>query len=138
LVLLWSRYGEYLRHTKQGTPDDFLPSELEHSPVSVDGYLSLGDYYLDQSDSRRAIEQYGYVLELAPTRVDVHDKLALALLQDKNRVEAISEWKRFFAGELSQINNNRGLETFWGDFGRACDHVRTRGFSSDVKAKWTS
>jgi len=130
-----SRYGEYLRHTKQGTPDDFLPSELEHSPASVDGYLSLGDYYLDQSDPRRAIEQYGYVLELAPARVDVHDKLALAYSKDKNRAEAIAEWKRFFAAELSQINNNRGLETFWGDFGRACDHVRTRGFSSDVKSE---
>ncbi len=130
-----SRYGEYLRHTKQGTPEDFLPSELEHSPASVDGYLSLGDYYLDQSDPRRAIEQYGYVLELAPARVDVHDKLALAYSKDKNRAEAIAEWKRFFAAELSQINNNRGLETFWGDFGRACDHVRTRGFSSDVKSE---
>lgn len=130
-----SRYGEYLRHTKQGTPEDFLPSELEHSPASVDGYLSLGDYYLDQSDTRRAIEQYGYVLELAPARVDVHDKLALAYSKNKNRAEAIAEWKQFFAAELSQINNNRGPETFWADFGRACDHVRTRGFASDVKSE---
>jgi cellulose synthase operon protein C len=130
-----SRYGEYLRHTKQSTPEDFLPSELEHSPASVDGYLSLGDYYLEQSDTRRAIEQYGYVLELAPARVDVHDKLALAYSKDKNRTEAIAEWKRFFAAELSQINNSRGPETLWADFGRACDHVRTRGFSSDVKSE---
>ncbi|HKE07705.1 MAG TPA: hypothetical protein VKB48_07725 [Candidatus Acidoferrum sp.] len=130
-----SRYGEYLRDTKQGAPEDFLPSELEHSPVSVDGYLTLGDYYLDQSDTRKAIEEYGYVLELSPGRIDVHDKLALAHFKDKNRAEAIAEWKRFFAAELNQVNSSRVPETFWEDFGRACDHVRTRGLSVDVKSE---
>jgi Flp pilus assembly protein TadD len=130
-----SRYGEYMRDMKQGTPEDFLPSELEHSPASVDGYLSLGDYYLEQSDARKAIEQYGYVLELSPGRADVHDKLALAYYKDKNRAEAIAEWKRFFTAELNQVNNSRLSETLWADFGRACDHVRARGFSADVKSE---
>jgi hypothetical protein len=130
-----SRYGEYLRDTKQGASEDFLPSELEHSPVSVDGYLTLGDYYLDQSDTRKAIEEYGYVQKLSPGRIDVHDKLALAHFKDKNRAEAIAEWKRFFAAELNQANSSRVPETFWEDFGRACDHVRTRGLSVDVKSE---
>jgi len=130
-----SRYGEYLRDTSQGGPADFLPSELEHSPASVDGYLSLGDYYLDQSEARKAIEEYGYVLELFPGRIDVHDKLALAYYKDRNRAEAIAEWKRFFAAELNQISSSRVPETFWADFGRACDHLRLRGLSAEAKGE---
>src|SRR5262249_33321142 len=128
-----SRYGEYLRYTKQGAPENFLPSELEHSPASVDGYMTLGDFYLDQSDIRKAIDQYKYVLELAPGQIGVHDKLALAYFKDKNRGEAVAEWKRFFSAELNLINAGRVPESFWADFIRACDHVRTRGVASDVK-----
>ncbi|HJZ62897.1 MAG TPA: hypothetical protein VKD70_01160 [Candidatus Acidoferrum sp.] len=128
-----SRYGEYLRYTKQGAPENFLPSELEHSPASVDGYMTLGDFYLDQSDIRKAIDQYKYVLELAPGQIGVHDKLALAYFKDKNRGEAVAEWKRFFSAELNLINAGRVPESFWADFIRACDHVRTRGVATDVK-----
>ena len=130
-----SRYGEYLHDTNQGTPEDFLPSELEHSPASVDGYLSLGDYYLDQSDPRKALEEYTYVLDLSPGRIDVHDKLALAYYKDGNHAEATAEWKRFFAAEFNQVDNSRLAETFWADFGRACDHVRARGLSAKVKSE---
>ena len=130
-----SRYGEYLRYTKQGTPEDFLPSELEHSPASVDGYMTLGDFYLDQSEPRKAIQQYQYVSDLSPGRIEVHDKLAMAYIKDQNRAEAVAEWKRFFAAELALINSGRLPETFWADFGRACDHVRARGVSADVNSE---
>ncbi|HEY6389401.1 MAG TPA: hypothetical protein VIX91_27275 [Candidatus Acidoferrum sp.] len=128
-----SRYGEYLADTRQGTPEDFLPAELEHSPASADPYLSLGDYYMDLGDTGKAIGQYKYTLELAPARADIHDKLALAYFKSKNRAEAIVQWKLFFAAELNQVNNARLPETFWADFGRACDHVRTRGLFADLK-----
>jgi tetratricopeptide (TPR) repeat protein len=128
-----SRYGEYLADTRQGTPEDFLTAELKHSPASADAYLSLGDYYLDQGDARKAIEQYKYALELSSARVDTHDKLALAYYKDKNRAEAIAQWKLFFSAQLNQVNNVRLPESFWADFGRACDHVRTRGLFPEVK-----
>lgn len=128
-----SRYGEYLADTRQGTPQDFLPAELEHSPASADPYLSLGDYYMDLGDTGKAIEQYKYTLELAPARMDIHDKLALAYFKSKSRAEAVAQWKLFFAAELNQVNNARLPETFWADFGRACDHVRTRGLFADLK-----
>lgn len=128
-----SRYGEYLADTRQGTPEDFLPAELEHSPASADPYLSLGDYYMDLGDTGKAIEQYKYTLELAPARVDIHDKLALAYFKSKSRAEAVAQWKLFFAAELNQVNNTRLPETFWADFGRACEHVRTRGLFADLK-----
>jgi tetratricopeptide (TPR) repeat protein len=128
-----SRYGEYLADTRQGTSEDFLPAELEHSPASADPYLSLGDYYMDLGDTGKAIEQYKYTLELAPGRVDIHDKLALAYFKSRNRAEAVAQWKLFFAAELNQVNNARLPETFWADFGRASDHVRTRGLFVDLK-----
>jgi len=128
-----SRYGEYLADTHQGTPEDFLPAELEHSPASADGYLSLGDFYLDQGDVRKAVEQYKYTLELSPSRVEVHDKLAVAYYKDKNRAEAVAQWKLFFAAQLNQVNKVRLPESFWADFGRASDHVRTRALFADLK-----
>jgi predicted Zn-dependent protease len=128
-----SRYGEYLADTRLDAPDDFLPAELEHSPASPNAYLSLGDFYLEHGDVRKAIEQYDYTLELAPTRVEVHDKLALAYFKDKNRAQAVAQWKLFFAEQLNQVNNVRLTESFWADFGRALDHVRTHDAFQDVK-----
>ena len=128
-----SRYGEYLADTRLDAPDDFLPAELEHSPASSNAYLSLGDFYLEHADVRKAIEQYDYTLELAPTRVEVHDKLALAYFRDKNRAQAVAQWKLFFTEQLNQVNNVRLTESFWADFGRALDHVRTRGAFLDLK-----
>jgi cellulose synthase operon protein C len=128
-----SRYGEYLANTKQGAPEDFLVAELEHSPASADAYLSLGDYYWDKGNSRKAIELYNYTLDLSPASVEVHDKLALAYYKDKNRAEAIAQWKLFFSAELDQVNNSRVPDEFWTDFGRACDHVRSRGLFPEVK-----
>jgi len=61
-----SRYGEYLADTRLDAPDDFLLAELEHSPASANAYLSLGDFYLEQGNVRKAIEQYDYTLELTP------------------------------------------------------------------------
>ena len=88
---------------------------------------------MDLGDTGKAIEQYKYTLELAPARADIHDKLALAYFKSKNRAEAIAQWKLFFAAELHQVNNARLPEKFWADFGRACEHVRTRGLFADLK-----
>ena len=128
-----SRYGEYLADTRLDAPEDFLPAELEHSPASPNASLSLGDFYLEHGDVRKAIGQYDYTLELAPTRVEVHDKLALAYFKDKNRAQAVAQWKLFFAEQLNQVNNVRLTESFWADFGRALDHVRTHGAFQDAK-----
>ena len=118
---------------RQDAAEDFLPAELEHSPASVEPYVSLGDYYMDLGDSRKAIEQYQYALELSPADVAIHDKLALAYYKSRNRADAVAQWKLFFAAQLNQVNNSRLTDTFWTDFGRACDHVRTRGLFGEVK-----
>jgi cellulose synthase operon protein C len=128
-----SRYGEYLGDTKQGAPEDYLPASLEQSPASAGGYQSLGDYYFDKGDSRRAIEQYNYTLELAPGIASVHDKLALAYFQEGNRAQAIAAWKKVFGTLLIELNKSGMSESFWADFGRACEHVQKRHLFAQVQ-----
>ena len=128
-----SRYGEFLGNTQQGAPEDFLPAELEHSPASASAYLALGDYFLDKGDSRQAIEQYKYTLELSSARADIHDKLAVAYFKDKNRAQAIAQWKLFFNTQQNQVNSSHLPDTFWADFGRAAEHVRANHVVAEVR-----
>jgi len=128
-----SRYGEYIGVTKQGNPEDFIPAVLEQSPASASGYLDVADYYVDSGDIARAIADYQHTLELEPGRADVHDRLALAYFKQGARAEAVAEWKQVFAILTQQVNSARVPESFWTDFSRACDHLRTRRLFNDVK-----
>ena len=128
-----SRYGEYIGVTKQGNPEDFIPAVLEQSPASASGYLDVADYYVDSGDIARAITDYQHTLELQPGRADVHDRLALAYYKQGARAEAVAEWKQVLAILAQQVNSTRVPESFWTDFSRACDHLRTRRLFNDLK-----
>ncbi len=128
-----SRYGEYLGTAKLGDAEDFLPAILEESPASVSGYLTLADYYAGAGDSRRAISDYNHALELSPDRPDIYDNLALAYYKQGDHTTAVAQWKQAFAALLKQINSARVPESFWGDFGRTCDQLRTRHLFSELK-----
>jgi predicted Zn-dependent protease len=121
-----SRYGEYLSDTKQGSPQDFLPAILEQSPGSWSAYQTLADYYAGNGDTRSAIDDYKHALELSPGQAEIHDRLALAYYQDGKRTEAIAEWKLVFSTLSKQVDSARVPESFWSDFGRACDHLHSR------------
>ncbi len=128
-----SRFGEYLGVTKQPRAEDFLPSELEQSPATASGYLALADYYSESGNTRAAIGDYNHTLELAPGRADVHDRLALSYYKQGARSEAIAQWRQAFSTLSRQVNSSRVPESFWGDFARACDHLRTRRLLADLK-----
>ena len=121
-----SRYGEYAGMTRQGNPEDFLPAMLEQSPGSASGYLTVADYYLDSGDTARAIADYEHTLELAPGRADVHDRLAMAYYKQGARAEAIAQWKQVFSTLGQQVNSQRVPESFWADFSRTCENLRSR------------
>ena len=121
-----SRYGEYLGATKQDNPEDFLAATLEQSPASASGYLALADYYAEIGDTHAAIADYNHTLELAPERADIHDRLAVAYFRQGAHAEAVAQWKLLFSTLLRQVNSAHVPESFWSDFGRACDHLRTR------------
>ena len=128
-----SRYGEYSGLTRQGNPEDFLPAMLEQSPGSASGYLTVADYYADSGDTARAITDYEHTLELAPARADVHDRLALAYFKQGARVEAIAQWKQAFSTLGQQVNSMRLPESFWADFSRSCENLRSRKLFNDLK-----
>lgn len=127
------RYGEYLAATKQEDAEDFLPAELEHSPASSNGYLDLGDYYAENGDTRPAIAEYSHTLELQPGRADIHDRLAVVYFKQGARSQAIAQWRLFFSALLKQVNSGHVPESFWTDFARTCDHIRTRRAFAEVK-----
>ncbi len=128
-----SRYGEYLGTTKQGNPEDFLPAILEQSPASSSGYLTLADYYAGAGDTERAIADYNHALELSPNRSDVYDSLAVAYYKRGDRAAAVAQWKQALAVLSKQLNSARVPESFWTDFGRTCDQLRTRHLYSGLK-----
>jgi tetratricopeptide (TPR) repeat protein len=128
-----SRYGEYLGISKVDKPDDFLPAILEESPASSPGYLTLADYYAGTGQTKAAIADYDHTLELSPNRPDVYDSLALAYYKKGDRAGALKQWKQAFAVLTAQLNGARLPETFWADFGRACDQLRTRHLFAELK-----
>ncbi len=128
-----SRYGEYSGVTRQGRPEDFLPALLEQSPGSVSGYLTVADYYADSGDTAHAIADYEHTLELAPSRADVHDRLAVAYFKQSAHSEAIAQWKQVFSTLGQQVKSNRVPETFWADFSRTCEDLRSRKLFNDLK-----
>jgi cellulose synthase operon protein C len=128
-----SRYGEYAGVTRQGNQEDFLPAMLEQSPGSASAYLTVADYYFDSGDTARAIADYEHTLELAPARADVHDSLAVAYYKHGARPEAIAQWKQVFSTLRQQVNSTHLPESFWADFSRTCEHLRTRKLFNDLK-----
>ena len=111
-----SRYGEYRSVTKQDDPEDFLPAELEQSPASPSGYLSLADYYAEKGDTARAITDYQHALELQPGQADIHDRLALAYFKQGARAQALSEWKQALGSLQQQVSKGTGAREFLARF----------------------
>ena len=128
-----SRYGEYLGISKFDKSDDFLPAILEESPASASGYLTLADYYAGAGQTQAAIADYEHTLELSPNRPDVYDSLALAYYKQGDRSAALSQWKQALTVLNEQLNSSRLPDTFWADFGRTCDQLRTRHLFADLK-----
>jgi predicted Zn-dependent protease len=127
------RYGEYLTAAKQSDAEDFLPAALEQSPASANAYFNLGDHDADSGDLKSAIAEYNHVLELQAGRADIHDRLAVAYSKQGARSQAVAQWKLFFAALLRQVNSGRMPESFWTDFARACQHVRTGRAFAELK-----
>ena len=129
-----SRYGEYLGTLKQGNREDFLAGILEQSPATASGYLTLADYYAGAGDAKRAIADYEHTLELSPSRADVYDSLAVVYYKQGDRAAALAQWKQAFAVLAKQFNSSRVPDSFWRDFGRTCDQLRTRHLFPELKS----
>ncbi len=128
-----SRYGEYSALAQQGDPEDFLPAELELSPATASGYLQLADYYMERGDAGRAIAEYQHTLDLAAAKAEVYDRLALAYYRQGVKTQAVAQWKQLFTLLQQQVGGGRIAESFWSDFGRACDHLHARKLFAELR-----
>ena len=129
-----ARYGEYLGKTGGSDAEDFLPAMLEESPASASEYLTLAGYYAASGDTRRAIEDYNHTLDLSPDRPDVFDSMAVAYYKQGDHAAALARWKQAFTVLRKQLNSSRLPESFWRDFGRTCDQLRTRHLVPELKS----
>jgi tetratricopeptide (TPR) repeat protein len=129
-----SRYGEYLGTLKKGDPEDFLPAEMEHTPVSAPAYFSTALYYEDSGDLTRALGDYQHVVDLSPQRIDAHNRLAGIYWKQKREQLAIEEWKKALELLRLQTTTARTQETFWGDFAATITNLATRKLLSQFQA----
>jgi predicted Zn-dependent protease len=129
-----SRYGEYRDNARRSGAEDYLPAMIEESPASASEYLTLARYYVDSGDTKRAIDDYDHTLDLSPDRPDVYDSLALAYYKQGERAEALAQWKHAFTVLREQLNSSRLPESFWSDFGRTCDQLRTHHLFLELKS----
>lgn len=128
-----SRYGEYLGATKKGDPEDFLPAQMERTPAGPAAYFNTALYYDDAGDLPRAMADYQHVMELAPQRIDVHNRMAAIYWKQKQNDQAVAEWKRVL--EMLKVQASRGgVETFWGDYSATVANLATRHLLGQFQA----
>src|SRR5262249_39314337 len=102
---------------------DFLPAEIEHTPVTGAAYFNAAYYYEDTGDFNRAISDYLHVVDLSPERIDVHNRLAGIYWKQKRPDLAQSEWKRALELLKRQTSTVATPETFWGDFAATVNNL---------------
>jgi len=128
-----SRYGEWLGTAHTGDPEDFLPAQLEQSPASASGYIALAEYYADAGKIDRAIDDYSRTLELAPTRADIHDRIAVLYWRQQKRSEAVEEWKKALELLDAQVHQRVVPPGFWPTFGYVMNHIGNRHVAAELR-----
>jgi hypothetical protein len=128
-----SRYGEWMGATGNGDPEDFLPAILEQSPGTSSSYVTTAQYYADAKKFELALQDYAHVLELAPGRADIHDKMALLMWRQQKRAEAIAEWKLALEIFDAQVNARTIPESFWENFRYTLNHIGNRKLLTELR-----
>src|SRR5262249_15896499 len=113
---------------------DFLPAEIEHTPVTGAAYFNAAYYYEDTGDFNRAISDYLHVVDLSPERIDVHNRLAGIYWKQKRPDLAQSEWKRALELLKRQTSIVATPETFWGDFAATVNNLASRKLLAQFQA----
>ena len=107
-----TRYGEFLRLTGQGNPEDYLPAELEHTPGRAAAYFALAEYYETDKDLDKALADFANTLELDPLRGDAHDRMARILWRQGKPEDAKQHWKAALEA-FARVQGQRVPESFW-------------------------
>jgi Flp pilus assembly protein TadD len=128
-----SRYGEWLGVSRSGDPEDFLPAQLEQSPASAAGYITLAEYYAGAGQIGRAVDDYRRTLELADGRADIHDRIAVLYWRQQKHSEAIEEWKKALELLDAQVHQRVVPPIFWPTFGYVMNHLGNRHVAAELR-----
>ena len=131
-----ARYGEYLAAVARqpGAAADFIPAMIELYPQSPYHYLKLGDYYRENSDSRRALARYSDALELDRNRADAHDRMAEALWGAGRRDEAAAEFKTALEAYQAWQDKGAAPPEFWTGLQSTLTHIGAHDLLAGLKA----
>ncbi len=113
-----SRYAEYLDGAGDPRSEDFLPSELEHTPGNAAAYRRLADYLADTKHTEASLADYQHTLDLNPDQPAVLDSIAVLQWNAGHHAEAIAAWSEAVNRLAQEMDARRVPETFWSDFDR--------------------
>lgn len=111
-----SRYAEYLDGAGNPQAEDYLPSELEHTPGNANAYLRLADYAADSGRTDAALSDYQHSLDLKPDQPAVLDKIAVLQWGAGRHSAALALWKLAVERLAAEIDERPVPESFWPDF----------------------
>jgi hypothetical protein len=118
-----SRYGEYLNGAKDPRSDDYLESELEHTPSISEPYLRLADYSAGMNRPDAALADYQHTLDLKRNQPAVLDSIATLQWIQGHHTEALAAWSEAVKRLAEEMDARRVPETFWGDFARVLANI---------------
>ena len=122
-----SRYAAYLDIDKDSRADDYLESELEHTPENSAAYLRLASYSADAGRADAALTDYRHSLELKRDQPAVLDGIATIQWKQGLQTEALASWAAAVKLLAAEIDARSVPESFWGDFSQVLGSVSAHG-----------
>lgn len=128
-----SRYGEYLDDGKDPRAEDYLESDLEHTPGNPDAYLLLADYSADTGRTEASLAGYRHSLDLKRDQPAVLDSIANLEWKQGRHPEALAAWSEAVKLLAEEIDARRVPETFWSGFTRVIGNIAGHGQYDSVR-----
>ena len=130
-----ARYGEYLAGRNAPGAPDYLPAQLEATPGDPEAYMSLGNFYAEHEQTANAIREFRKALQLDADRGEAHNGIAVALMKDGKRPDAVAEWHEAIgAFEREQGKGVRVRDSFWSHVGATIDAQSACGQCSSSRS----
>lgn len=128
-----SRYGAYLDEEKDPRTQDYIESELEHSPGSSQAYLRLANDSADEGRADAALADYQHSLDLNQDQPAVLDSIATIDWSQGRQSDALAAWNEAVKRLAAEMDARHVPETFWSDFKRVIANVSAHGQYQEVR-----
>lgn len=122
-----ARYGEYLDGENDPRANDYLESELEHTPAVAGAYVKLADYSSDAGREDAALADYQHSLDLNRDQPAVLDDIAIIDWKQGRQSDALAAWDTAIKRLAAEMDARHVPETFWTDFQRVLSSVSAHG-----------